>query len=84
LLVSLSIFSPLVKVKSPPAPVKVIPVVPATSKSSFISTAELVSEIAPERERVVTPETAPPVVTSKAAESTEKLPPPEKAKAPED
>lgn len=57
---------------------------PVTSKSSLIVTAESVSLIAPDKDRVVTPETAPAVVTSKAAESTEKLPPPEKAKAPED
>ena len=80
---SLSIVSPFVKVISPPAPVKVSPVVPAKSKSSLIVTAESVSEMAPERERVLTPETAPTAVTSKAALSIEKLPPPEKARAPD-
>lgn len=59
---------------SPPTPVKVKPVVPATSRSSLIVTAESVSEIAPDREKVVAPEIAPAVVIFKALEVRAKVP----------
>ncbi len=49
---------------------------PVTISPSAIVTSESVSEILPERESVVIPERAPPVVTSKAVESIATVSPP--------
>ena len=64
-----------------PAPVKVNPAPVPERVMAVVAAAVFVRVL--DMPRVVTPDIAPAVVTSNAAESTEKLPAPEKAKVPE-